>query len=54
MDDRLTVTITRDQLECWAGRELSDDEVARLDDAIPMSSIPEAIGTIVDSFGGDA
>jgi hypothetical protein len=45
-----TVEITRDQLECWAGRELSDEEVARLDECIPNSSIPEAIGAIVDGF----
>lgn len=46
----LTVTITRDQLECWVGRELSDDEVRALDDAVPHSSIPEAIATIADSL----
>ncbi len=47
---RLTVQITRDQLESWAGRELTDEEVDRLDDCIPNSSIPEAIGEIAGSF----
>ncbi|MGW4720856.1 hypothetical protein [Nocardia sp. NPDC004260] len=42
--------ITREQAESWAGRALSDDEMDRLDDAIPNSSIPEAIATIIDSF----
>jgi hypothetical protein len=44
---RLTVEITREQLEAWAGRALTDDEVHALDDAIPNSSIPDAVGTIV-------
>lgn len=44
---RMTVEITRDQLEAWAGRTLTDDEVYALDDAIPNSSIPDAVGTIV-------
>ncbi len=47
---RPTVEITREQLEAWAGRPLSDDEVARLDEAIPNSSIPEAVEAIVASF----
>jgi hypothetical protein len=41
-----TVTITREQLENWAGRALADDEVDTLDSCIPDSSIPEAIATI--------
>lgn len=49
----LTVTITREQIECWAGRRLSDDEIARLDDCIPNSSIPDAIGEIVAQFERD-
>jgi hypothetical protein len=39
--------LTRDQLESWAGRELTDDEVETLDTVLPESSIPEAIGEIV-------
>lgn len=53
MTDRFgqkTVEITREQLNCWAGRDLTDDEVDRLDDAIPHSSIPDAISVIADSI----
>jgi hypothetical protein len=49
-DDQPGITLTRQQLENWAGRPLSDEELERLDDAIPNSSIPEAIGTIVSAF----
>lgn len=34
----------------WCGRALSDEEVERLTEAIAHSSIPDAIGTIVDSW----
>ncbi len=51
---RLTVEVTRDQLEAWAGRELTDEEVTRLDDAIPNSSIPDAVEAIVGSFLPDS
>lgn len=44
------VFLTREQLEAWAGRRLSDDDLGRLDEAIPNSSIPEAIDAIVASF----
>lgn len=43
----LGITLTRDQLESWAGRELTDDEVEHLDTHIGESSIPEAVGEIV-------
>lgn len=42
--------ITREQAESWAGRALSDDELERLSDAIPNSSIPDAVDTIVSSW----
>ena len=42
----LGVHLTREQLEDWAG-PLTDDQVERLDECIPNSSIPEAIGDIV-------
>ena len=42
-----TVTLTRDQLQEWAGRELTNDDIRRIADAIPNSSVPEAIATIV-------
>ncbi|WIM95791.1 hypothetical protein ACTOB_007925 [Actinoplanes oblitus] len=54
VDDRPTVTITREQVECWAGRTLTDDEVYVLDGCIPNSSIPDAVGDIVASFPEDS
>lgn len=50
LDAKVASLITREQLECWAGRPLTDDDLDRLDEAIPESSIPEAIGTIVDGM----
>lgn len=47
------VTLTREQLEAWADRELTDDEVYEIDEAVPHSSIPEAIGVIADQFNDD-
>ena len=44
------ITLTRGQLEAWAGRELTDEEVEQIDEAIPNSSIPEAIDQIADSL----
>lgn len=52
-DAPLTVTITREQIECWARRPLTDDEIARLDTCIPNSSIPAAIAEIVTQFDRD-
>lgn len=46
----LGITLTREQLEAWAGRELTDEEVEALDTAIPESSIPEAIATITEGL----
>ncbi|WP_333890827.1 hypothetical protein [Mycolicibacterium gadium] len=43
--------ITADQAAQWAGRPLSVDDLERLADCIPNSSIPEAIDTIVFSWG---
>ncbi len=45
--------ITREQAENWARRPLSDNDIARLNSAIPHSSIPEAIETITASFDSD-
>jgi len=47
---RHTVTISREQLEDWAGRALSDDETDLLDVGIPNSTIPEAIGIMTTTF----
>ena len=46
-DQPFTVTITRQQLQDWAGRPLSDDDVDALDSCIPISPIPDAIAAIV-------
>lgn len=42
------VSLSRNQLTAWTGRELTVDELAELDEAVPHSSIPEAIGQISD------
>lgn len=44
------VTLTREQLSAWAGRQLTDSEIAELDTAISNSSIPEAISVIADNL----
>lgn len=43
------ITLTHKQLEQWAGRPLTNDEVARLDAALPHSSLPDLIWTVVDA-----
>ncbi|HET6286479.1 MAG TPA: hypothetical protein VFG15_06980 [Amycolatopsis sp.] len=45
--------ITVPQMEAWAGRPLSSEDLDRLDEAIPHSSIPDAISEIVDALGDD-
>lgn len=45
------ILLSIEQLTAWAGRELSRAELERLDEAIPESSIPEAIGVIADNLG---
>lgn len=42
-----TIEITREQIESWAGQHLTDEQIAELEEIIPNSSIPDAIGTIV-------
>jgi hypothetical protein len=44
------ILLTTGQLEEWAGRALSQDEIARITDAIPHSTVPEAIGLIADGM----
>lgn len=48
------IWLTMEQLRSWAGlhRDLTPDELDRLDDCIPNSSIPDAIGTIVSEAMG--
>ncbi len=49
-DDRPGITLTRDQLEAWATRTLTDEQIEQMEEAIPNSSIPDAIGGISDSL----
>ncbi|HEX5522806.1 MAG TPA: hypothetical protein VFX53_05130 [Pedococcus sp.] len=44
------ITLTRYQLNKWAGMALTDVQVARLCLAIPSSSIPDTIGKIASQF----
>jgi hypothetical protein len=44
------ITLTRDQLNAWSGFDLTDDQVEELEEAIPNSSIPEAIAMIAEQF----
>lgn len=46
--------ISREQAEAWCGRTLSDDDVERLEEAIPNSSIPDAVDVIVNSWEDEA
>jgi hypothetical protein len=46
----VALVITQEQLERWAGRLLNGDDLDRLDEAIPRSSIPSAIGEIVSGM----
>lgn len=57
LDSNVPQLITREQLECWAGRPLTDDDLDQLGEEIPNSSVPDAISTIVaaiDSRSTDA
>jgi hypothetical protein len=40
--------ISAEQIDDWAGRRLTTDQLEQLAEAIPNSSIPEAIDTIVN------
>lgn len=42
--------ISSDQASAWAGRPLTAEDLERLDACIPNSSIPEAIGDIVEGW----
>lgn len=49
--ERESVEISLEQLEAWVGRELTDDEVVRIQLCIPGSPIPGAIAAIVEGWG---
>lgn len=51
-DTESTELITRDQVESWLGHKLTDEDYDRLEQAIPNSSIPDAIRTIVSEAMG--
>lgn len=53
VDDRPGVTFTHGQLETWAGRALSYDEVRWLEQVLPASTLPEVVGTVVASHLGE-
>lgn len=42
--------ITYEQVEQWSGKRLDREQWERLNEAIPYSSIPDAIATIVDTI----
>lgn len=42
------ITWHRETVESWAGYAMTDDEVDRLAEAIPFSSVPEAVAAITD------
>lgn len=42
--------VTREQLEQWVGRTLTDRDVRRIIKAIPNSTVPEAIASIADGL----
>jgi hypothetical protein len=48
VDTRRGITLSRDQLEAWARRPLSDDEVEAIEECVPNSSIPDAIEVITN------
>jgi hypothetical protein len=50
-DDARGITLTRDQLNAWTGWDLTDEQVEQLEDAIPNSSIPDAVAEIMEGIG---
>lgn len=52
-DDDVVVAFTRDQVNEWAGRRLTDEELARITEALPLSSLPVAVYALVATLGPD-
>jgi len=48
MEQRRGVVLTREQLEVWVGGSLTDEEVERVEQAIPESSVPDVIEGIAN------
>lgn len=51
-DGSIVIAITRGELRAMLGKELSDEDIERLQDAIPHSSVPEALATIASHMLG--
>lgn len=47
------ITLSRNQLSSWAGFTLTDEEVARIGNALPSSTLPEIVGVIAAEFRPD-
>lgn len=49
--------ITRDQIRAWSSADLTKDQLDRIVDAIPNSSIPDAVAeiafTVLDGTGNN-
>lgn len=46
----ITILISQEQASEWAGEDLTADDMVRLGDCIPNSSVPGTVGTIVSSW----
>jgi hypothetical protein len=52
-DEGPGITLTRGQLEAWAGKALTDEQVELIEESVQFSSIPEAISLIASQFPAD-
>ncbi|ETZ38091.1 hypothetical protein [Mycobacterium intracellulare] len=50
LENQAPSLITEDQAAAWSGRPLSPKDIEQLSEAIPHSSIPDAINTITGSW----
>jgi hypothetical protein len=48
------ITLTRAQLDAWAGFALTDEDVERIEEALPLSTLPDVVGTIAFAVRPDA
>lgn len=48
------ITLTRAQLDAWAGFALTDEDIERIEEALPLSSLPDVVGTIAFAVRPDA
>lgn len=53
VDQAPDITISKAQAEYWAQRRLTDLQFETLRQAIPVSSVPDAVASIVDGFECD-